>query len=188
VLAKKGTTAPTSLTYDEAETEDELDSLQRLLDDSRAGATEHLRGIINERRSLTAANVTMLLTGMKVIALATVTARGEPRVSAVDGHFLHGTWTWSTEGSSAKARHLDARTAVSVAHIDNEEVAVFSHGTAERLTSADPLWDETLAHWTAHYGGSPLDWGDDIRLYRLAPTWMVGYAFEREQLLATRAT
>jgi hypothetical protein len=75
---------------------------------------------------------------------------------------------------------------VSVAHIDNEDLAVFAHGRAERLSSADPRWDETLAHWSAHYGSSPLDWGEDIRIYRLAASWMVGYAFDRERLLASR--
>ena len=33
---------------------------------------------------------------MKVLSAATVTAAGEPRISALDGHFLHGTWTFST--------------------------------------------------------------------------------------------
>jgi general stress protein 26 len=164
------------------ETEAELDALQQLLERSRSGATEHLRGIINDRRALTARDIAGLLQNMKVVSLATVTARGEPRISAVDGHFLHGTWTWSTDGSSAKARQLEARSAVSVAHVDHEELAVFAHGAAERLDPSDPLWNETLAHWTAHYGGSPLDWGEDIRIYRLAPAWMVGYAFDRDRL------
>jgi general stress protein 26 len=168
------------------ETQAELDALQRLLDRSHAQATEHLRGIINDRRTLSAADITALLTGMKVVTLATVTARGEPRVSAVDGHFLHGTWTWTTSGSSAKARHLEARPAVSIAHVDHEDLAVFAHGKAERLDASDPRWSEILSHWTAHYGGSPLEWGDDTRLYRLAASWMVGYAADREQLLISR--
>ncbi len=156
------------------ETEAELNTLQELLDRSRSGATDHLRGIIDDQRALSARDIAALMQNMKVLSLATVTARGEPRISAVDGHFLHGTWTWSTDGPSAKARHLAARPAVSVAHIDNEELAVFAHGAAERLDPADPLWDETLAHWTGHYGTSPLEWGEDIRVYRLAPSWMVG--------------
>jgi general stress protein 26 len=168
------------------ETSAELDALQDLLDSSHASATEHLRGIINDSRRLSAADIAALLTGMKVAALATVTARGEPRISAVDGHFIHATWTWSTSGTAAKARHLQARLAVSIAHIDNEDLAVFAHGTADRLSPEDPLWQETLAHWTAHYGGSPLEWGDDIRLYRLAASWMVGYAADRKQLLTGR--
>ena len=168
------------------EMEADLRELQRLLDRSRSTATEHLRSIINDQRALSAENIVSLLTGMKVIALATVSARGEPRISAVDGHFLHGTWTWSTSGTAAKARDLAARPSVSVAHIDGEQLAVFAHGRAGRLGPADPFWDETLGHWTQHYGGSPLNWGEDIRLYRLVPTWMVGYAFDRDRLLADR--
>jgi hypothetical protein len=162
----------------------ELEEVQRLLDRSRSRATEHLRSIIDDERALSAHDIISVLTGMKVIALATVSARGEPRISAVDGHFLHGTWTWSTSGTAAKARDLAARPSVSVAHIDGERLAVFAHGRADRLGPSEPSWDETVAHWTRHYGASPLDWGEDIRLYRLVPTWMVGYAFNRDRLLA----
>lgn len=168
------------------ETEADLKDLQNLLDRSRAAATTHLRSIINDDRALSAHDIVSLLDGMKVIALATVSARGEPRISALDGHFLHGTWTWSTSGSAAKARDLAQRSSVSVAHIDGERLGVFAHGRAHRLEPSDASWGATLAHLTTHYGGSPLEWGDDIRIYRLVPSWMVGYAFEREQLLAPR--
>jgi hypothetical protein len=127
-----------------------------------------------------------LLTGLRVHSVATVTAAGEPRISALDGHFLHGTWTFGTDGSAAKARHMQARPAISVAHIDNEEMAVFSHGRAERMREGDPDWAETMAHWTAHYESDPLSWGDDIRMYRYRPHWMVGYAGDRDALLAKR--
>ena len=167
------------------ETEDEVAALQRLLDASYAGSTEHLRGIIDERRRLSARDVVALLTGMKVLAVATVTAAGEPRISALDGHFLHGTWTFSTSVTAAKARHIEARPAVSVAHVDGEQLAVFAHGRAEAMAETDPDWDETLQHWIDHYGSSPLSWGE-VRMYRLRPSWMVGYAFEREKLLAER--
>ena len=165
------------------ETTDDLAALQTLLDTSHAGATEHLRGIINDDRTLTAGQVAALLTGMKVISVATVTAGGEPRISAMDGHFLHGTWTFSTSRSAAKARHLALRPGVSVAHVDGEALAVFSHGRAveirgDELTRVDE-------HWTAHYGSSPLSWGDVV-MYRLEPTWMVGYAWKRDDLLAER--
>ena len=165
------------------ETSDELDRLQALLDASHARSTEHLRGIIHDDRTLTAAHVAGLLTGMKVITAATVTAAGEPRISAMDGHFLHGTWTFSTSRTSAKARHLAARPAVSVAHVDGEALAVFSHGHVVEL-AGDEL-AAVDAHWTSHYGSSPLSWGDVV-MWRLEPTWMVGYAFRRAELLAER--
>lgn len=167
------------------ETSDETTALQALLDASHARATGHLRSIINDDRTLTAEQLVALLTGMRVLSVATVTASGEPRISALDGHFLHGTWTFGTSGTSAKARHLEHRPAVSVAHIDGEQLALFSHGHAELLRPGPDL-DEVDAHWTAHYGSSPLSWGDDIRMYRLRMTWAVAYAFERDELLRTR--
>ncbi len=168
------------------ETDDDVLTLQRLLDASHQRATEHLREIIHGDRVLSAADLVALLTGMKVLSLATVTATGEPRISAVDGHFLHGTWSFSTAGDAAKAGHLAARPVCSVAHVDNEALGVFSHGRVERLGEGDADFEETLAHWTSHYGGSPLDWGDDIRLYRYRPHWMVGYAWKRGELMADR--
>jgi hypothetical protein len=168
------------------ETESEVAALQDLLDVSHGGATEHLRGIIQDERVLSARDIVALLTGMKVLSVATVTAAGEPRISAVDGHFLHATWSFSTSGTAAKARHLRARPSVSVAHIDNEDLAVFSHGRVEEVADGDPDYDETIAHWTQHYGSSPMEWGEDIRLYRYLPHWMVGYAFNRAELMAAR--
>jgi len=165
------------------ETPDELARLQALLDTSHARSTEHLRGIIHDDRTLSASHIAGLLTGMKVVTAATVTAHGEPRISAMLGHFLHGTWTFSTSRTSAKARHLARRPAVSVAHVDGEALAVFSHGHVVELTGDELA--QVDAHWTTHYGSSPLSWGDVV-MWRLEPTWMVGYAFRRAELLAER--
>jgi tellurite resistance protein len=157
------------------ETTEETAALQALIDASYARSTSHLRDIVSGERRLSAEQVVRALEGMKVLTLATVTAKGEPRVSAVDGHFLHGRWTFGTDGRAAKARHLGARPAVSAAHADGERLGIFCHGRAVRLTPDDPSWDETIAHWTAHYGSDPTTWGDDVRMYRIEPTWFVGY-------------
>ena len=95
------------------ETSDELATLQLLLDSSHTGASEHLRGIIHDGRTLRATEVGGLLTGMHTLAAGTVTRTGEPHVSALDGHFLHGRWTISTSATSPKGRHLRARPGVS---------------------------------------------------------------------------
>jgi hypothetical protein len=120
-----------------------------------------------------------------------VTAGGEPRISAVDGHFLHGHWFFGTDRSAVKARHLRARPAVSSAHFRGEELGVFTHGVAEELNPAegpaDPQWPDVLEHMTQHYGVSPLTWGDGV-YYRLRPHWMVVYAHELDNLLGTAAS
>ncbi len=162
------------------ETESELDALDALLERSLAGANSHLTSIIRPgERTLTARQLVEVLSGMCVLAVSTVTANGEPRISAVDGHFLRGCWVFGTDRSAAKSRHLQARPAVSAAHLRGETLGVFTHGSAQDLNPpagpADPQWDSILGHLTNHYGESPLGWGDVV-MYRLRPHWMAAYA------------
>jgi hypothetical protein len=161
------------------ETPEELDELQALLDASLSRSTAHLRSIFTER-TLTAEQLTQVLTGMCTLALSTVTAKGEPRVSGVDGHLLHGRWHFGTARSAAKARHLAARPATSVAHMRGEDLGVFTHGTAEILNPADgePAsdWPDLLAYFKDFYGQDAFDWDDDVVFYRLRPHWMTVYA------------
>jgi hypothetical protein len=167
------------------ETEVELDELQTLLDASLTRSTEHLRSIvIPGERTLTARELVNVLTGMCVLSVATVTARGEPRISAVDGHFLHGRWVFTTTGAAAKTRHLRARPAVSVAHLRGDDLGVFTHGVAEFIPREHPDWAEIEEHLTRHYGSSPTTWGDDIVYLRVEPHWMVAYAGQKQKVLA----
>jgi len=165
------------------ETEREITELQELLDAAYARSTEHLRNIITDPRRLDAGELVRVLTGMRTLNLATVTARGEPRISAVDGHFLHARWVFTTSGSAAKARQLKQRPAASISYVDGERIGVFSHGNVEFLTPEHPDFAEIEEHLTNHYGSSPSSWGDDIVYCRLQPHWMVGYAFDKESVL-----
>jgi hypothetical protein len=71
-----------------SETEDELAELQRLLDAAAAHSNPHMRSIVTPERRLSAAQVVTHLQGTRHVALATVTANGEPRVSLllIDGN------------------------------------------------------------------------------------------------------
>lgn len=169
------------------ETDREITELQELLDAAYARSTEHLRAIITDPRRLDAGELVRVLTGMRTLNLATVTARGEPRISAVDGHFLHARWVFTTSGSAAKARQLKQRPAASISYVDGERIGVFSHGNVEFLTADHPDFAEIEQHLTSHYGSSPSSWGDDIVYCRLQPTWMVGYAFDKAAVLDTPA-
>src|SRR6266542_1040031 len=92
------------------ETPEDLDYLQRLLDESYASAGEHLRSIdLFSRRRSTAEDVAAALTGVFVINLATVTGRSEPIVAPVDGLFYRGRLWFSLVPGSVRARHLRAR-------------------------------------------------------------------------------
>ncbi|MFI7417611.1 pyridoxamine 5'-phosphate oxidase family protein [Nonomuraea sp. NPDC049684] len=161
------------------ETPQELEELQALLDASLSRSTSHLRSIVTER-TLTAEQLTGILTGMCTLALSTVTAKGEPRISGVDGHFLHGRWLFGTARGAAKARHLAARPAVSAAHMRGEDLGVFTHGRVEILNPQDgePAadWPALLAYLKDFYGADAFDWDNDVVYYRLHPSWMTVFA------------
>lgn len=169
------------------ETPDELAALQALLDSSLAGSTGHLRSIVTER-TMTAEQLTGVLTGMCTLALSTVTAHGEPRVSGVDGHFLHGTWYFGTARGAAKARHLAARPAASAAHMRGEDLGVFTHGTVRTMNpeGAEPAeeWPGLLAHLKDFYGADAFDWDREVVYYRLMPHWMTVFAPDPAKLAA----
>ncbi len=160
------------------ETAAEISALNALLAASRTRASTHLQAIVTPDKTLDAERTVAALTGMRTVAIATVTARCEPRISAADGHFLHGRWIVGTDRSAAKARHLAARSAASVSYTEGESLGVWTHGHVTTLNPAggpdDPSWPEVLAHLTDHYGGSPYEWGD-IVYYRLEPSWMIAY-------------
>ncbi len=162
------------------ETTAEIEELQALLDASLSRSTSHLRSIINAESTLSAEQAAQILTGMCTLALSTVTAKGEPRISGVDGHFLHGKWHFGTARGAAKARHLAARPAASVAHMRGEDLGVFTHGTVEILNPQDgepaPDWPELLAYFQDFYGGDAFDWDNEVVYYRLHPHWMSVYA------------
>ncbi len=170
------------------ETTQEMAELQSLLDSSLARSTVHLRSIVTER-TLTAEQLTQVLTGMCTLALSTVTAKGEPRISGVDGHFLHGKWHFGTARSAAKARHLAARPVASVAHMRGDDLGAFTHGMVETLNSehGEPAadWPDLLSYFQEFYGSDAFDWDKEVVYYRLHPHWMTVYASDVTKSIAT---
>src|SRR5581483_11124573 len=123
--------------------------------------------IMEEPRRLGAERLTAELPSPAVLNIATVTAHGEPRVSAVDGHFLHGRWHFTTDASASKARQLRARPAVSAAYTPRDGFGVFCHGTASALERGSSAFKELVDHWMQVYGASPDSLGDDIVYFQI---------------------
>jgi hypothetical protein len=157
------------------EDSDDIAWLQGLLDSSIAGASEHMRSIIRPGRTVSAADLAQRLSGMRALALSTVSAAGRPRISGVDGHLLHGRWVFTTSGSAVKAADMRSRPAVSAAYLEGDTFGVFTHGDAEILAADHPDLRWVDDHLTRHYGSSPSSWGPDIVYARINPRWMVGY-------------
>jgi Pyridoxamine 5'-phosphate oxidase len=120
------------------ETPDEMSRLQQLLDQSMADAGPHLRSILTDDRRLSAPELCARLSSMCLLVLSTVTADGRPLSGPVDGHFLHGSFYFSSGRSSVRMRHLATRPAVSAVHLPGEELAVTVHGRAELFELSSP--------------------------------------------------
>jgi hypothetical protein len=157
----------------------DLARLQHLLDRSLTRASEHLQSIIRPERAVPARDLVERLSGMRTLALSTVSRAGRPRISGVDGHLLRGRWIFTTSGSAVKTADLRSRPAVSAAYLEGDTFGVFTHGDAEFLDAdhGDRGWIEE--HLTRHYGTSPSTFGPDIVYVRINPRWMVGFDGER---------
>ncbi|GAA1395128.1 hypothetical protein GCM10009613_44360 [Pseudonocardia kongjuensis] len=175
------------------ETPDELHDLQVLLDTSLAGSSSHLRSIVRQgERTLDAEQVVRVCRGMCTLAIATVTRRGEPRISGADGHLLHGRWVVGTHRRAAKARHLAARPGISATFMRGEELGIFTHGHAVALNpdgaDDDPAWPAVRDHLVDHYeddGEGPF-WEESI-WYRIEPSWMIAYSVDPAGLFDRQA-
>jgi uncharacterized pyridoxamine 5'-phosphate oxidase family protein len=162
------------------EHDDDIDNLQDLLDVSYQHMGEHMRSIHTPERRVMAADLVRVLRGVRVLNLATVNARCEPRVAPVDGLFYRGAFWFGSGQNSVRFQHLRDRPSVSGSHTVGETFAVIVHGVAEEVDvrAADdgefhdylldvyPDWDE----WYPP---------DDKPAYaRIDPWRMYAYAFE----------
>jgi hypothetical protein len=120
------------------ETSSELASLQELLDRSAVAAGVHLQRIITPERRLSAPEVCARLTGMSLLALATVTSDGRPLVGPVDGIFYRGAFHFGSSPDSMRFRHIRRRPHVSATHLPGEELAITVHGRAVPIDVRSP--------------------------------------------------
>lgn len=109
---------------------DDIEALQRTIDASYAAAGEHLRAIHAPEHRLRATELTELLTGMRLLTLATVTRDGRPITGPVDGIFYRGAFHFGSSPTSIRFRHIAERPAVSATHLPGEHLAVTVHGRA----------------------------------------------------------
>ena len=159
------------------ETAAELERLQAVIDQSYAAAGPHLLAIHTPERRLDAAAVAEKLTGMRLLALATVSSAGAPVVGPVDGIFLHGAFHFGSAPNSTRARHIAARPQVSATHLPSEELAVTVHGRAVPIDVNAPAGAELrqtlLDIYVPRYGETWAEMLDGGAVYwRLEPRKM----------------
>ena len=141
------------------ETSGDLASLQELIDRSYERAGAHLLRIHTPERRMNAEEVAERLTGMCLLALATVTAEGRPIVGPVDGIFYRGAFHFGSAPDSVRFRHIRARPQVSATHLPGEELAVTVHGRATEVPIEGGFRETLLEVYVPRYGA---DWESDF--------------------------
>lgn len=136
------------------ETAGDLASLQELIDRSYERAGAHLLRIHTPERRMTAGAIAERLTGMCLLALATVTAEGRPIVGPVDGIFYRGAFHFGSAPDSVRFRHIRARPQVSATHLPGEELAVTVHGRATEVPIEGGFRETLLEVYVPRYGAN----------------------------------
>jgi len=165
------------------ETAEELSALQSLLDRSFERASDHLKSIMEPQRRLAAGRLVADLPSPAVLNIATVTAHGEPRISAVDGHFFHGHWYFTTALDSPKSRQLRARPAISASYTPRDGYGVFCHGRVAEIPPGDER-QMINDHFVETYGQSAEGFGVGIFYARIDAEWLVAFAMTPEEEVA----
>jgi Pyridoxamine 5'-phosphate oxidase len=159
------------------ETAADLERLQRLLNDSAEHAGPFLRASFDiPEHSLTARQLAAHLQGTITVALATVTARGEPRVSPIGANFVRGAFCIPTVAQSARARSLKQRPAASLTYFEGIGVAVIAHGQTTVIGSEDEDFAMIESVRAAVGATSPTRWSGDPVYIRLDASSLFTYA------------
>ena len=116
-----------------------LERLQAVLDSSATDAGEHLRATFGiPDHTLSAVQLARYLDKPQSVAVATVTARGEPRVAPVHAVFYEAAFHVPTVAAAARLKHVERRPSVSLTHWVLNYVAIIVHGTASVLRPGHP--------------------------------------------------
>lgn len=120
------------------ETADDLIRVQRLLDESYQAAGTHLREVITPERILTAAKLSEMLVGIRLLVLSTVTKDCRPIAGPVDGVFFRGDFCFGSSPVSTRFTHIKRGSSVSATHLPGEELSVTVHGSATPIDIKSP--------------------------------------------------
>ena len=110
--------------------------------------------------SLSARQLVHHLQGAPTVALATVTAKTEPRVAPIGAFFFHGHFYIPTTMHSARVRHLRRRPAISLTLFEGIEFAVIVHGNVVILGEESPEFEALIDIQRETQSASVRDWGE----------------------------
>jgi len=161
------------------ESDRELDVLQRLLDESFEKAGERLIAAWGKENRLSARQLAGFR-GVKLVAVASVNLRGEPRVAPRSAAFLHGKFYLAANAKSVLVRRLKVDPAVAMTYFENH-LLVMAHGTTVLIQKGDSGFREVASEWVKAFdGGRGSLQGIEV-LLRVEATHLQAFALHPEQ-------
>lgn len=147
------------------ETPEDIARLEALLTRSTEQAGPFLRASFEmPAHSLSARQLIAYWQGVQTVALATVTARGEPRAAPIGAIFYRGHIYIPTVADAARTKHIARRPAVSLTHFVDDGLAIIVHGEAAIVRQDDPEFAPVEAIQRASRGTSVREWGEGVYL------------------------
>jgi pyridoxamine 5'-phosphate oxidase-like protein len=133
------------------ETEAELAELQELLDSSLARAGKRLLTVWDAGKRLDARQLAGF-SGVRLVAVASMNSKGEPRVAPRPAAFLHGKFYLAANTKSTTAHRLLITPNVAITYFEIHFL-MMGHGTASFLRKGDAAFAKVEAEWKAAFGG-----------------------------------
>lgn len=133
------------------ETSAELATLQGLLETSygRMGKRMHVTHEPGQR--LSAAQLAGFR-GIRLVALANVNSKGEPRVSPRAAAFLHGKFYLGANTESLMVQRVSANPNVAISYFENHFLLV-GHGSVTLHRKDDPEFRKVSSEWKKAFNG-----------------------------------
>ncbi len=167
------------------ETEQELGELQLLLDRSMNRAGAQVRSIFADENRLSARQICTYMQGVKQVAAATVSSRGEPRVAPIDSVLFHGKFYISTDLLSFRAKDLRKRPAISLTYFESADPVIIVHGAAAFIEKDHQSFASLDSEWVKAYGKSILQLSETVTFIQVESRTMLAYAFHPERFQDT---
>jgi len=125
--------------------------LQRLLDASFERAGERMHGIYGTDKRLSAQKL-VGFRGVKLVAVASVNTKGEPRVAPRSAAFLHGKFYLAANTESIMVRRLERNPTVAITYFEND-LLLMSHGRVTLLLKGEAVFRGVSPEWKKAFDG-----------------------------------
>lgn len=161
------------------ETGKELRELQHLLDESfeKVGERMFVAYDIPQRMS---AEQLAGFRGIRLVAVASVNRKGEPRVSPRSAAFLHGRFYLAANTRSIMVGRLERNPKIAITYFENH-MLIMVHATAEFLREGGEVFKQVSPEWLEAFGGGrDALQGIDV-LLRVNATHLVAFAQHPER-------